>query len=56
MAEADTIRAQLATNPIWLAEQGGGDPAEIDALRRKSELIQEAAAIKKRQRESQLVR
>jgi hypothetical protein len=38
------------------AEQGGGDPSQIEALRRKSELAQEGAAIRKRMRESQLVR
>jgi hypothetical protein len=37
-------------------EHGGGDPLEIVALRRKSELIQEAAAIKQSMRESQLSR
>ena len=38
------------------AERGGGEPGEIEALRRKSELIQEAAAIRTRMRDSQLVR
>ena len=37
-------------------EQGGGDPSQIEALRRKSELSQEAAGIKRRMRESQLSR
>ncbi|EFN51423.1 hypothetical protein CHLNCDRAFT_28067, partial [Chlorella variabilis] len=49
---AAAIRRRLAGNPLW--QQGGGDPSQIEALRRKSELSQEAAGIKRRMRESQL--
>ena len=45
-----------AAPPHVQAEQEGGDATEIVALRRKAELIQEAEAIKKRMRESQLTR
>lgn len=38
------------------AEQGTGDPSQLAALRKKSELVQEGEALKKRMRESQLVR
>ncbi|KAI7838418.1 hypothetical protein COHA_007790 [Chlorella ohadii] len=55
MAEAAAVRQRLAANPIWQAEQGSGDPSQLDALRKKSELIQESEAIKKRMKESQLV-
>ncbi|PRW61094.1 superkiller viralicidic activity 2-like 2 isoform A [Chlorella sorokiniana] len=55
MAEAAAVRQRLADNPIWQAEQGSGDPSQLEALRKKSELIQEAEALKKRMKESQLV-
>ena len=58
MAEAAKVRENLASNPIWQAEAAGpgGDPAALQALRRKSELAGEAAALRRRMKESQLTR
>jgi hypothetical protein len=60
LAEAAEARAQLAGNPIYQAEQGGGggdgDPQHLKDLRRKADLLQEAEAIRRRMRASQLTR